>query len=92
MFPDFHFAIPHKDHISSNKRPQHLSTYLRKRRVIHMKFEKFVIVSFQITANNNHYDIVLYIPKLLVVCLASTFAYLLHMHFTLVTVRLWSGF
>ena len=24
MFPDFHFEIPHKDHIFSNKHPQHL--------------------------------------------------------------------
>ena len=29
----------------------------QKRRVIHMKFRNFVIVSFQITVNNNHYDI-----------------------------------
>ena len=30
--------------------------YFKKRRVIHMKFENFFIVSFQITVNN-HYDI-----------------------------------
>ena len=101
----------------------------QKRRVIHMKFRNFVIVSFQITVNNNHYDIrdkvfmsglskfcgrqtltrdmvclkffkgclpqnllssllntlshILYIPDLLVICIASMFSYLLHMHFIL---------
>ena len=31
--------------------------HLKKRRVVHMKFESFIIISFQITANGNHYDI-----------------------------------
>ena len=94
-----------------------------------MKFRNFVIVYFQITVNNNHYDIrdkvfmsglskfcgrqtltrdmvclkffkgclpqnllspllntlshILYIPDLLVICIASMFSYLLHMHFIL---------
>ena len=30
---------------------------LEKRRVFHMKFENFVMASFEIIVNNNHYDI-----------------------------------
>ena len=29
----------------------------KKKRVIHMKFKNFAIVSFQITVNDNHYEI-----------------------------------
>ena len=58
-----------------------------------MQFENFVIFSFQITVNNNHYDIlVLYIPELLINCTVPVYIYLLHMHFILVTVRLWTSF
>ena len=32
-------------------------TYLKKRTVIQMKFESFVIVSFKIIVNDNHNDI-----------------------------------
>ena len=59
---DFHFKITHKYCIFSNKYTRRLFSvkakgrhlleeddYLKKRRVIHMKFENFVIVSFQIT-------------------------------------------
>ena len=35
--------------------------YLEEQKVIHMKFENFVTVSFQRTANNNHYDIQSYV-------------------------------
>ena len=54
-----------------------------------MRFENFIIVSFQIVLNNNQ---VLYIPGQLVICIASVLVYLLHMDFTFVAVRLWSGF
>ena len=58
-----------------------------------MQFENFVIVSLQITVNNNNYDIlVLYIPELLINCTVLVYIYLLHMHFILVTVRLWTSF
>ena len=68
MFPDFYFKFTHKYRISSNVvalkavhirgwRLKEGGTYFKKRRVIHMKFENFVIISFQITINNNHYGI-----------------------------------
>ena len=58
-----------------------------------MQLENFVIVSFQITVNDNHHDIlVLYIPELLINCTVPVFSYLLHMHFILVTVRIWTNF
>ena len=49
-----------------------------------MELGKFVIVSFQLNINNNHYHIiVLYILKQLVICISSMFVYLLHMQFCL---------
>ena len=51
-----------------------------------MKFENFVIVSFQVTVINNHYDV-----YILLIYIAAMYIYLLYMHFILVTVRLWTG-
>ena len=50
-----------------------------------MKFENFVIVSFQVTVINNHYDV-----YILLIYIATMYIYLLYMHFILVTVRLWT--
>ena len=45
-----------------------------------MKFENFVIVSFQITVSSNHYDIYQpYVFQLLVIYIATMYIYLLHM-------------
>lgn len=68
--------------------------FFQVRRVIQMKIQSFVIVSFQATINSSNYDaqIVFYIPDVLVISMASSFVYGLHMHFKLVTVRLWSVF
>ena len=57
-----------------------------------MKFQNFVIVSLQITINNYHFDVVLYIPKLLLIFIVSLVLCFFHINFNLVTGRLWSDF
>ena len=62
--------------------------------ITHRKFEKFVILFFQVTVNNYHHDILPYISQNYGVFffIFSLFVYLFHMHINSVMVRLWLDF